>query len=166
MQLRLATAADVPVLQSWDEKPHVVAATGSDGSFDWAGEVSRTVPWREILIGEAHGMPVGVLVIIDPETEETHYWGEIGPNLRAIDIWIGEEPDLGRGYGSAMMQLALDRCFADPAVTGVLIDPLASNVRAHRFYERIGFTKIDRRTFGEDDCFIHRINKDAWESKA
>jgi aminoglycoside 6'-N-acetyltransferase len=166
MQLRLATAADVPVLQSWDEKAHVIASSPTDGPMDWAGEVPRTVPWREILIGEADGRPVGVLVIIDPETEETHYWGEIGPNLRAIDIWIGEEADLGRGYGAAMMQLALDRCFADPAVTGVLIDPLASNVRAHRFYERIGFTKIDRRTFGEDDCFIYRINKDAWESKA
>jgi aminoglycoside 6'-N-acetyltransferase len=166
MQLRLATPADVSVLCSWDGKTHVVASSPTDGPFDWAGEVPRTVPWREILIGEADGRPVGVLVIIDPEAEETHYWGDIGRNLRAIDIWIGEEADLGRRYGTAMMRLALDRCFADPAVTGVLIDPLASNVRAHRFYERIGFTRIDRRTFGEDDCFVYRIDREAWKSKA
>lgn len=166
MQLRLAAAADVPVLRSWDEKAHVIAASPADGPMDWGGEVPRNVPWREILLGEAEGRPVGVLVIIDPETEETHYWGKIGPNLRAIDIWIGEEADLGRGYGSAMMKLALGRCFADPAVNAVLIDPLVTNARAHRFYEKIGFTKIDRRTFGEDDCFVYRIDRQAWKSEA
>ena len=56
--------------------------------------------------------------VIDPADEESHYWGEIERNLRAIDIWIGEEADLGRGYGTQMMALALDRCFADPAVSG------------------------------------------------
>jgi aminoglycoside 6'-N-acetyltransferase len=41
---------------------------------------------------------------------------------------------------------------------------LASNVRAHRFYERVGFIKIDRRTFGEDDCFVYRIDRQDWKS--
>jgi RimJ/RimL family protein N-acetyltransferase len=54
--------------------------------------------------------------------------------MRAIDIWIGEESDLGRGYGTEMMRLALDRCFADQAVKAVLLDPLTRNTRAHRFY--------------------------------
>ncbi len=31
----------------------------------------------------------------------------------------------------------------DPAVTGILIDPLASNTRAHRFYERLGFEFVE-----------------------
>jgi ribosomal protein S18 acetylase RimI-like enzyme len=63
--------------------------------------------------------------------------------LRAIDIWIGEAADLGRGYGTRMMRHALERCFADPAVKAVLIDPLASNTRARRFYERLGFRCIE-----------------------
>jgi hypothetical protein len=29
------------------------------------------------------------------------------------------------------MEVVLDRCFADPAVSAVLVDPLAGNVRAH-----------------------------------
>ena len=41
--------------------------------------------------------------IIDPLAEPTHYWGEVEPNLRALDIWIGEKDALGRGYGTAMM---------------------------------------------------------------
>jgi aminoglycoside 6'-N-acetyltransferase len=38
-----------------------------------------------------------------------------------------------------MMELALERCFADERVNAVLIDPMASNTRARRFYEKLGF---------------------------
>jgi aminoglycoside 6'-N-acetyltransferase len=59
-----------------------------------------------------------------------------------------------------MMQLATAHCFADPRVTGILIDPLASNTRAHRFYERLGFRFIERRVFlGVDDCAVYRLNR-------
>ena len=57
------------------------------------------------------------------------------------------------------MQLALARCFADPAVTAVLVDPLVSNTRVHRFYERLGFRCVERRQFGEDDCFVYRLSR-------
>ncbi len=61
-----------------------------------------------------------------------------------------------------MMRLALERCFADAAVTAVLVDPLAANERAHRFYERFGFKRIERRIFGEDDCFVYRLARADW----
>ncbi|MCW5924126.1 MAG: GNAT family N-acetyltransferase [Saprospiraceae bacterium] len=78
------------------------------------------------------GRPIGFAQIIDPVREETHYWGDVPDNLRAIDIWIGEAEDTRKGCGSDMMRSALRRCFAEPAVAAVLIDPLASNTAAHR----------------------------------
>ena len=139
MKLRPATLADLDLLRHWDEQPHVVA---SDPNDDWAWEVelARAPDWREQLIAEADARPIGFVQIIDPLREEHHYWGAIGPNLRAIDIWIGDKADLGKGYGSRIMHAVLARCFADPAVEAVLIDPLAGNVGAHRFYERLGFS--------------------------
>ena len=60
-------------------------------------ESFRAVPdWRELLIAEREGRPVGFVQIIDPLEEETHCSSEVAPDLRAIDIWIGEEQDLGR----------------------------------------------------------------------
>src|SRR5262245_7843600 len=165
MKLRKATLADLSRLHYWDSKAHVIAATGADEPYDWASELPRDVPWRELLIAEIEGIPIGVLQIIDPADEESHYWGEIERNLRAIDIWIGEESDLGRGYGTQMMVLALGRCFADPAVKAVLIDPLASNIRAHRFYERLGFAMVERRIFGSDDCLVHRLTREDWRRR-
>jgi aminoglycoside 6'-N-acetyltransferase len=62
-----------------------------------------------------------------------------------------------------MMRLALDRCFSDPAVTAVLIDPLFSNLRARRFYERLGFRALGQRRFGTDECIVYRLERQAWK---
>ncbi len=103
--------------------------------------------------------------IIDPALEESPYWGDVDLNLRAIDIWIGEETDLGRGYGTKIMELGIARCFANPAVTAIIIDPLASNTRAHRFYEWLGFQYVEHRRFGDDECLIYRLKRADWQRK-
>jgi hypothetical protein len=51
---------------------------------------------------------------------------------------------------------AIARCFANPAVAAVLIDSLASNERAHRFYQRLGFRRVGPRRFGGDYCIVYR----------
>jgi aminoglycoside 6'-N-acetyltransferase len=156
--LRPATPADLALLRRWDEAPHVIESDPND-DWEWEVELGRTPDWREQCIAEADGRPIGFVQIIDPAREESRYWGEVPHGLRAIDIWIGEAADLGRGYGTRIMELALDRCFADPGVTAVLIDPLAGNTRAHRFYERLGFRFLERRRFGEDDCYVYRLDR-------
>jgi aminoglycoside 6'-N-acetyltransferase len=164
LNLRSATSADLNLLQHWDEQPHVIDSD-SDDDWHWETELDRTPEWREQLIAELDGRPIGFIQIIDPALEESHYWGDAPANLRAIDIWIGEATDLGKGYGTQMMQFALARCFADPLVTAVLIDPLANNTRAHRFYQRLGFQAVDRRQFGEDDCLVHCLRREDWHPK-
>lgn len=162
MILRHATAADVPLLRRWDKQAHVVAARGNAGGYNWELDLPRNVSWGEFLIAEHEGRPIGFLQIIDPALEESHYWGAIEPNLRALDIWIGEERDLGRGFGTHMMRLALGHCFAREAVRAVIIDPLRSNVRALKFYERTGFRPIGERRFGPDDCLVMRLEREVW----
>ncbi|MGC1246232.1 MAG: GNAT family N-acetyltransferase [Spirulinaceae cyanobacterium] len=158
INLRPATPDDLTLLQHWDQQPHIIASD-TDDDWDWERELKRNPDWREQLIAEIGHRPIGFIQIIDPAREDSHYWGDIAANLRAIDIWIGEETDLGKGYGTTMMQLALARCFANPLVTAVLVDPLASNTRAHRFYERLGFQFVERRQFSDDDCFVYRLNR-------
>lgn len=162
--LRKASAADAALLRIWDKTQHVIDATGADAGSDWnwEAELPRDVTWREFLVGEVAGRAVGFMQIIDAREEETHYWGDVDPGLRAIDIWLGDAADFGKGYGCAMMRLALARCFADSSVTAVLIDPLVSNAKAHRFYERLGFRRTGRQMFGEDDCFVYRMARSEW----
>lgn len=160
IELRSASLDDLPLVQYWDTQVHVWNSDPDEDDWDWAEELPRELEWRELLIAELDGRPIGFIQIIDPMLEETHYWGEVTPNLRAIDIWIGEAEELGKGYGTIMMKLALERCFAAPEVTAVLIDPLASNTRAIRFYERLGFEFVERRMFDEDDCMVYRMTRE------
>lgn len=159
--LRPATPDDLARLQVWDDEPHVLESDPND-DWGWETELARTVDWREQLIAEVDGVPIGFVQIIDPAREDSHYWGEIDADLRAIDIWIGEAAYLGQGYGTRMMTLAIERCFADPIVSAIVIDPLASNRRAQRFYARLGFAVEGPRRFGLDDCLVMRLRRETW----
>ena len=157
VQLRPATTADLHLLQHWHQQPHVVAAVGDD--WGWEAELARSPDWREQLIAELDGLPIGFLQIIDPARDENQYWGCIAPGHRAIDIWIGDHSDLGLGFGTRIMRQAIARSFADPSVTAVLVDPREDNERAHRLCERLGFEYVVRRCCGDDRCFVYRLTR-------
>ncbi|MEM8855161.1 MAG: GNAT family N-acetyltransferase [Pseudomonadota bacterium] len=163
--LRPATPSDAPHLRRWDKDPGVIAASGEDDEWHWEVELARTVDWRATLIIEEDGRPVGVVQIIDAAREETHYWGDGHDGCAAIDIWIGAAEDRGRGTGATAMALAADHAFADPAVEAILIDPLARNEGARRFYARIGYKDVGPRRFGDDDCIVMRLDRADWEGR-
>lgn len=170
LTIRIATLADVPALERWDREPSVIACVTDDPASAqafagavWADEIAANSDLACYYIAELDGRPIGAMQVIDPHLEPTHYWGEIEPGLRAIDIWIGDEADRSKGYGGVMMRSVIDACFADPAVNAIIIDPLNSNTEAHRFYRRLGFKAVGRQLFnGEDDCLVHRLERADW----
>jgi aminoglycoside 6'-N-acetyltransferase len=187
--LRPATPNDLDLVLKWDEQDHMQDEDKFGDSeyndWNWDFELNReaNVEWRHILIAEYYEtpkskVPIGVIQVLDPYREESQYWGTgkdgrdpdyqqefCQPNLRAIDIWIGEPDYLGRGLGTQMMQLALrDHCFADPDVNAVLVDPMAAHKEAIRFYQKkCGFEPVGLRQFGPDRCLVHRLERQSWE---
>lgn len=160
MILRPATIQDLNLLRHWDTQQHVIDCDPED-DWDWEYQLPRKVEWRKFLIAEHEGEPIGFMQIIDPLAEETHYWGEVEPYKKALDIWIGEAYNLNKGYGTQMMKLALEHCFADPDITGILIDPLKTNTKAHRFYKRLGFVFVEERQFEGVACFVYELKRDS-----
>jgi len=158
IQLRLATSDDLRTLLFWDEQQHVIDSDPDD-EWNWEIELERFPFWREQLMAVINDEPIGFIQIIDPFHEETKYWGNVSENKRAIDIWIGEEKNLSKGYGTQMMKLAIERCFAQTHVTSILIDPLKSNLKAHKFYEKFGFKFVEERRFDEQDCFVYELER-------
>lgn len=56
------------------------------------------------------------------------------------DIFIGEADCLYRGLGPRIMRTFLrERVFADPEISGCIIDPSPANVSAIRAYEKAGY---------------------------
>lgn len=173
VRLRPATLDDVPTLQAWDRQPHVIACSSDrpdlevafDG-IDWPQELAEASDVSFHLIAEVDGRPIGAMQVCDPHLEPSHYWGEIEPGLRAMDIWIGPPDALNKGHGSQMMTLAIDDAFADPGVDAIVIDPLNTNTDAHRFYRRLGFVAEGRRLFNdEDDCLVMRLTRADWAAR-
>ena len=170
--LRPMRLADVPLLDFWDRQPHVITATSDDpgvtkafaGTY-WPDELALAASDNQYFIAELDGRAIGAMQVIAPHTESSHYWGDIEPNLRAVDIWIGSADDLSKGYGEQMMRQAFRICFSEPSVTAILIDPLFSNERACKFYQRLGFIAEERRVFGDDDCLVHRLTRSAWKKR-
>lgn len=134
-------------------------ASDPNDDWDWDEEIERGLPWQEHYIAELDGLPIGFVQIIEASRESSHYWGQIAPGTYAIDIWIGEAVHRNRGYGTAMMQQAIARCWADPEAHTIVIDPLASNTSAIRFYERLGFRPVGPRRFGLDDCLVMALRR-------
>lgn len=159
IKLRPASIDDLELVKYWDTKQHVIDCD-PDEEWNWESELNQNPEWREQLIAELNEEPIGFIQIIDPYLEETHYWKDVLPNKRAIDIWIGEETNLNKGYGTTMMELAIQRCFQNPEVDGILIDPLKSNVKAHRFYKRLGFEFIEERMFDDTMCYVFELKRE------
>ncbi|MBO6794777.1 MAG: GNAT family N-acetyltransferase [Balneolaceae bacterium] len=159
VRFRKATIEDKALLEYWDTKQHVIDCD-PNGSWNWEEDLANDSEFVEQYIAMLDTEPLGYLMIIDPANEPTHYWGDVEQNLRAIDIWIGEERNLGKGFGTEMMNLALEKCFTDSKVNAVLIDPLSSNKKAIRFYERLGFRYVETKFFDDDECYVMRLDRE------
>lgn len=160
--LRDADITDLAILEHWDKQEHVIACDPDD-DWNWKVELKRQPEWREMLIAELGGRSIGMIQIIDPKLEDSHYWGDIAEGYKAIDIWIGDKENLGKGYGTKIMELALDRCFRDKETHTVIIDPLETNTDAIRFYERLGFVFVEKRIFDTSECSIYKMTREDWE---
>ena len=64
-----------------------------------------------------------------------------------------------------MMKLAINRSFADKKVTAIIIDPLETNKGAIRFYKKMGFQFVEKKTFGESNCLVYKLSREDWEGK-
>lgn len=166
VELRDVKLDDVQLLARWDLDPEVASALGGAGAdwYDWPAELQRSVSWRHLLIIVDDGRPVGFMQLLDAREDESSYWGDVEPGTWAIDVWIGDERDRGRGVGEAAMRVALDRLFIEFGAERVVIDPLVTNRRAIDFYERLGFSVVERRQLGDEHCLVMRMSRCRWHS--
>jgi aminoglycoside 6'-N-acetyltransferase len=59
------------------------------------------------------------------------------------------------------MKLTITKCFENSEVTGIVIDPLVINIRAIKFYQKLGFEFVKNRYFDEDYCAVYKLERPA-----
>jgi len=86
------------------------------------------------------GKPVAYIQAWWPTKHDDIPWQKDMPmTTRGIDITIGDEVNLGKGYGSVIVKHFAAKLFAEGA-TRIVIDPDATNGRAIAAYMKAGFT--------------------------
>lgn len=80
--------------------------------------------------------PIGTTGLMN--VDHQHRTAELG-------ILIGEKDTWGRGYGTEATNLTLDYAFTGLGLHNVMLRVHASNARAIRAYERVGFKHVGRR---------------------
>lgn len=142
------TEADLPLLHTWLNRPHVVAWWQGEASVDEVREkylprlTSDTV--RPYLARLDH-IPVGYIQAYLAVEDDQGWWqGQVDPGVRGIDQFLADPGRLGQGLGTAMVSQFTGLLFRDPQVTRVQADPHPANARAIRCYEKAGFLEAGR----------------------
>jgi len=137
---RHATPEDLPFIVGLIVEDAVVATNDSvadarQPDYDNALKAIDADPNQEMFVAEDAGKPIGCFQL------------SYLPGLMRRGMWRGmievvhvSESERNRGYGSQMMRWALERC----RERGCGMVQLTSNKKrtdAHRFYERLGFSR-------------------------
>ena len=89
----------------------------------------------------------------------SQYYKDIDKENKTAEygIYIGREDMLGKGYGSEVMELALEYARSDMGLKEISLRVLESNARARKVYEGRGFTEYAREGGELPVIFMKRI---------
>lgn len=130
--LRPVVAADLPWLRTVAAEPSVAESWDNGAGTDWIDDLltdDDVVPY----IVEADGRPIGFA-----------QWGEeLDPGYRnaSIDLFLAHDAQ-GRGYGQDVVRTLARWLIQQRGHHRIEIDPAASNARAIRCYQAVGFQPI------------------------
>jgi RimJ/RimL family protein N-acetyltransferase len=144
---RQLTAADLPMMHDWLQRPHVAEWWGPTPTLDEIVEeftpLTAADGGDKGYIALQAERPIGYIQSYVVKDSGGGWWeGEEDPGARGIDQFLADADQLGRGIGTDMVRSFVARLFDDPAVTRIQTDPDPRNARAIRCYEQAGFRRI------------------------
>ena len=125
---------------------------GPGGEHEKEGVLQAIIELSGESIGYVQYYPVGQWAAEYEIEDATDTW--------AIDVFIGEPEQWGKGIGSRALRALLPYLFGECDARRVLIDPRVVNERAIRSYEKAGFRKVKVLTGHEEhegekwDCWL------------
>lgn len=133
--LRPIGAGDIPILRAWDGDPEIIALMGrrfdNQTPEDWFRNSQKGRESRAWMI-ESDGQPVGELELAQIN------WRSGTAEIR---ICIGERAYWGKGLGTEALIHLLNHAFAGMNLKSIYLRVFATNLRALRLYQRLGFRK-------------------------
>ena len=139
------TAADLPLLHDWLNRPHVAARWDGPVRLEDMPEKFGPHLVSDTVFGYlAHrdGKPMAYVQAYDATHAGDGWWPDAAPGTWGIDQFLANEEDLGKGIGSQMVRQFTELVFERHRATAILTDPAPDNARAIRCYEKAGFVAV------------------------
>lgn len=158
---------DVPLWEQWCQKPYIKDLWFIDG-YEPKDYIHQKVIGNGydypfiIFIDDA---PIGYIVCCDLYAYRNLFQNPKGiftqeePGTFCMDLFIGEEACLNKGYGTEIVKQFTDKIFKDFNAKIIYIDPTVTNKRAIRCYEKAGFKFSRIANDGITDCYVMELKK-------
>ena len=144
LSFRPLTWDDLPLIQEWLNRPHVVRwwkepHTLAQVEEHYGPALEGTDPTYHY-IALVDGRPAGFFqTYLYWDYPEAAAMG-LDPNAAGVDLFIADEEATGRGLGSELLRRFVDEyAFALPGVTHCVAEPEEENVASIRAFEKAGF---------------------------
>lgn len=151
LELRPLGNSDIPLAEAWLNKAHVkrwyeIPLLGVTID-DWISEIKAykgAFQWITYLIVLWERQPIGLCLYYRCEDSKGEDFGILPlTGSYGIDYFIGEESQLGKGFGKGIIRLLSERIFSLPDAQRITADVDRSNEASIRALLSNGFTLLD-----------------------
>lgn len=149
IRFRPLATGDLAMLHVWLNRPHVARWWPGWPSVEqvaakYTALMTGADPAARAYVIEDGARPIGYIqCYFDVAESAFRAHLEDAEHSAGIDLFIGESELIHRGLGPRVIREFLRAIvFADPAITGCVIDPAHNNKGAIRAYEKAGFTHL------------------------
>ena len=159
----------IPKFIAWSQKPHV-----QDTWFQ-EGHEPLTMYYEKATNNNGYDYPFIIYLDSEPigyiQCSDLYAYKKLCPKTKGVftneepgtfclDLFIGEDNYLNKGYGTKIVKVFVDKIFKDFKAKKILVDPACSNKRAIRCYEKAGFKFIRKELNGTTECCIMQFIRD------
>ena len=147
LEFRALTDSDIPMLEKWLNREHVKKwyeiPRLNVTIDDWVSEISRyktDFKWIHYLIVMLDGHPIGLCLYYKCEDSSDEEFGLLPTaGSYGIDYLIGEEAQLGKGLGKALVGMLVEKIFSFQDALRVTADIDKDNTASERTLLACGF---------------------------
>lgn len=159
------TLEDIPLWNSWSNKPHVQNVWFIEG-YEPKDYITQKImgngydyPFIIVIDDQA----IGYIVCCDLFAYRTRcphpkgLFTQEQAGTFCMDLFIGEEDYLDKGYGTQIVKLFAQKIFNEFKAKIIYIDPSVTNKRAIRCYEKAGFQFARTAHDGVTECYVMEL---------
>ena len=155
-------AEHLPFLLHWQKDKKANASAQRLLQRDWETYSFKQESWNRLLLVMYTRKPIGLIEIIDPQQEESHYWGIMPKDQRAINFYLAETTHRHAEFQAPLLHLALWQCFKEDGVNTVWSEPPTDDYAALQLFEHLGFKPVDERKVEGKIHQIFQIQRADW----